>query len=789
MTHGMAGLMPDAESRHPIASLQDEQDGHASCSGRRATWLMSIQTLSSSLLRLMVYVFLRWIPTSIVVKPIPIAYLLYLGAYLLNRARSHEPVEQNERAVESVTANSNPENPAVSTPSQKGTAQSRDAKAAAAQAPGNCGRRGVLVKRKRRIGIFDALFALLFGSLSSSSTLNKLVLLLNTLAFAWFADSVLSPIAFPSHWEHHLHFFRTGAIGPTFAKLHIRYPFPFGESAYSSNESAPITSIDGLPVYTESDPVILSNPEPMRVIYREALSNSISSSSPSKVAVKEAHRWERGPLLRLTPDSDWTATAQLSDLWPATEYEWSVVFAHNHTRPREERVQRFVTFPDPMLSRARAGTAKTVVGPTAWREDEDQNPLDDPNHFTFATSSCVKPDFPWNPSQFILWHWLFHLFGYGRAGTSNPAVRNRIQGFDMLADRAIESRRRLGHPALRFFMSLGDTIYADVPVWGGANISKYRNLYRNLFASQSFRRVYEKIPVIGIYDDHEAKNNWSGGSDDEDIQAAIPVATQSWQEYIGGANPDNTLQEGTREHWYTFRYGDTAFFVMDVRKHRTSMEHEDNAGKQVLGDKQKVALFQWLSAVNSSSTTFKFIVSSVPFTSLWGGKLDVDGSKDSWAAYLTERDELLEVMHYVPNVIVLSGDRHEFAATALAKRKSEEEENESYTLWPVTEFSTSPLNMFYLPIRTLGQENGRGATGQEKLLKYIPDGNVKWTEFEVDTRDHLQPIVRATVMVDGKEAWRVDIVGKPVVSAPKQAVGGLAKTLLELLGFKSRKWF
>ena len=34
---------------------------------------------------------------------------------------------------------------------------------------------------------------------------------------------------------------------------------------------------------------------------------------------------------------------------------------------------------------------------------------------------------------------------------------------------------------------------------------------------------------------------------------------------------------------------------------------------------------------------------------------------DSWAAYPEERNALLDVLEYVPNVIVISGDRHEFA--------------------------------------------------------------------------------------------------------------------------------
>jgi alkaline phosphatase D len=37
---------------------------------------------------------------------------------------------------------------------------------------------------------------------------------------------------------------------------------------------------------------------------------------------------------------------------------------------------------------------------------------------------------------------------------------------------------------------------------------------------------------------------------------------------------------------------------------------------------------------------------------------------------LTERDAIMDVLEHVPNVIVLSGDRHEFAAASIRTRAS-----------------------------------------------------------------------------------------------------------------------
>jgi alkaline phosphatase D len=91
-------------------------------------------------------------------------------------------------------------------------------------------------------------------------------------------------------------------------------------------------------------------------------------------------------------------------------------------------------------------------------------------------------------------------------------------------------------------------------------------------------------------------------------------------------------------------------------------------------------------------------------------------------------------------------------------------------------------------VRTLSQDHGLGSTGSERLYKYLPDGNVKWSEFEVDTRDAQNPLVQVRVMIDGKEAWTVEYRGKPIRQS-KNGLGGIAKSFLELLNWRPRRWF
>ncbi|KAE8267815.1 hypothetical protein A4X09_0g4543 [Tilletia walkeri] len=714
-----------------------------------------LQVISSILLRLLVFIFLRWIPARGAVPVIPTLYGIYVLSWLLHDIRFRARLRSVAKAAQSAAGAEDlkqladnvdvqPEaaalkvEPSVDTNGSKNLlltpVASQTAVEHIAETPTPT---DLAAQSDAWPTVTGALSNLIFGVSTRSRRWNFWSLVGHTLLFAMFFDSFISPFLFPSYYEYNLRFARVGALGPTDAKIHIRYPHPL---PLMDGLQEDIVDEAGLAALRDSS---ILNPEPLRIVWREA-SNTPDYSKAHVGGLgytipNQVKRWERGPLLRLTDSSDWTATGHIQNLWPATRYEWRLMFSHNSTfTPYPEQSRFFTTFPDPRLASNSLTGSKSGI--------EERNPVDDPNHFTFATSSCVKPDFPYHPAQFFGWNWLLRLAGIGDQ-PGGITQRNRIPGFDLMAERLLPRR---GEAAIRFFLQLGDFIYADVPRVRKQTRSAFRQLYRNLYASSSFRRVYEHIPIIGIWDDHEFRNNWSGLEEAVKNPEGLNSSTTAWDEYIGVANPD-PLDPG--EKYYTFRYGDSAFFVLDTRKLRSPASEPDNEAKSMLGEYQKDALMRWLGAVNQTAT-FKFLISSVPFNTLWGGPLDWDGQHDTWSAYFTERQQILDVLQYVPNVIVLSGDRHEFASVGLRQT--------------VTEFSTSPLSMFYLPVRTLSEENAKGPEGEEKLYKYIPDGNHKWTEFEVDTRDAAKPMVHATVVVDGSEAWKVTVVGIPVRPIPAQ---------------------
>ncbi|MCO5590212.1 hypothetical protein L7F22_044181 [Adiantum nelumboides] len=787
--------MPDAETGKRKHSHQPEKEDVIKAIEEAVGIFGRLQVIMSVLLRLGAFLYLRWVPNTLLMKLMHFFYAFYFLGWsirqlsiskqvfnLIDQANIlpakadlkslADRVEVENQSTGLVKSNGN-KDPVEHKVDQNGTEVETEKEA--------------LIQS---LSVWELTKVIFLGRSTRSSTINLLSLGFHTLLFLFFLDAAWTPYIFPSHHEHNLHFAHVGALGPKTATIHVRYPFPLGQRDDYLNGGL-IEQIDESGTFDSAlrdAQSLFDNPEPLRVVYREVRniileSNSAANSIDGRIRT-QAKRWERGPLLKLGAESDWTGSAKIEGLWPATEYEWRLAFAHNSTFTSvPSHPRKFITWPDPRLS----DDKHTLSVLHAARNEDDSAPFDDPNHFTFGSSSCIKPDFPWTPTQFWAWSWILRLFNIGNE-PGGFALRNRIQGFDKLADRVLDGRDR---PLLRFFVQLGDVIYGDVPYWGGPFALTYRKLYRNLFASESFRRVYERLPIMGIYDDHEVVNNWGGNElvgsafDQDSHQItkvttpeAVPPATKAWYEYIGSSNPD-PLEPG--QHYYTFRYGDTAFFVMDCRRHRSPWQIEDDEDKTMLGQQQKEAFIRWLGAVNSTAT-FKFVVSSIPFTTLWGGPLDYDSKTDSWAAYTHERDHLMTIMQYIPNIIVLSGDRHEFASVGIAPVGTRSNYH------PVTEFSTSPLNMFYLPVRTLAQGHNLGATGAERLYKYLPDGNIKWSEFEVDTRDVKAPIVHVKVIIDGDVAWKVSVHGTPI-HKPRNAIGGIAKSFLELLNWRPRRWF
>jgi alkaline phosphatase D len=395
------------------------------------------------------------------------------------------------------------------------------------------------------------------------------------------------------------------------------------------------------------------------------------------------------------------------------------------------------------------------------------------NSLTFLTSSCIKANFPYRP------------FSHSLA----------IHGFDSLST----VLRSLPSPA-SFMLFLGDFIYVDVPIRLSSSYKHYRAEYRRVYASPSWSLPgLSSLPWYHTLDDHEIANDWSGGND----TAPFPAASDPFIHYHVSVNPPvppkspNGPDANTTYFQYT--HGPASFFMLDTRRYRTEPEPKSSSlagtarplygsssskdlapesAHTMLGEVQLRSLLEYLSTPEPHYVHWKIVASSVPFTKNWRF-----GTADSWGGYLHERSIILEAMHKAERnlgvrVVILSGDRHEFAALRFPPpilnfpRPSANATKPRDVVYDRTaasgphEFSVGPLSMFYLPFRTFKQVDD-----EDVAIKYIPDGNSKLGAIEIknlEGKGEQRSIMKYSLWINGKVEWEYTLTSPaPAYNAEK----------------------
>ena len=435
---------------------------------------------------------------------------------------------------------------------------------------------------------------------------------------------------------------------------------------------------------------IESDHYPIRLAYRYADSPLFSGRTNPQFE----SAWKRvDTIADYKFNTDFTTTFIINGLQPDTRYQFA--FSNNHSG-------HFITAPP--------------LGQLSSRRNA-------PEHFTFFHTSCIKAFFPYTPFSHAL----------------------NVPGFRHLAP-WLEKLK----PA--FMLFLGDFIYADVPRRQGDDKYAYRTAYRQVYASPDWPGATttstHSIPWIHTYDDHEIANDWSGNT-----TGLFEAAWDPYTRYHLAPNPGHLADywetpDNAPPSYFTFDQGPASFFVLDTRRYRSppNISNAHDPSVYMLGRSQRSALLSWIhSPPLAPNMRFKFLVSSVPFTANWRVN-----AQDTWAGYLAERHVLLQAMwrasatHGVA-FVVLSGDRHEFAATEFPPPRG--------SAYPpgvtVTEFSCSPLSMFYLPVRTYKQEDMN-----DVAIKYIPKGNSKFGVVEIGRPTGSgQGVLTYRLFVDGVEKW------------------------------------
>lgn len=419
-----------------------------------------------------------------------------------------------------------------------------------------------------------------------------------------------------------------------------------------------------------------------------------------------SEKWtQEGTVYKLDNTTDFTTSVTLKNLKPSTHYKYSL--SNNKTGT-------FVTAPRPESPEA--------------------------NRLSFVTSSCLKPNFPYS----ILSHPL------------------RVPGIEQMTE-ALGKLPSLLKPA--FMLFLGDFIYIDVPFRFGSSMDHYRSEYRRIYSSPSW--AYSSVdgpaidlPWIHTLDDHEIENDWSRGNK----TAPYPAAADPFIHYHVSANPpvpEKPFAHPDNVTYFSFVNGPASFFMVDTRTYRSEPTMEDST---ILGSAQLKSLLAYLARPEPAGVRWKIISSSVPFTKNWHV-----GTTDTWGGFLKERRTVFEAMWQAEReqgirIILLSGDRHEFAATRFPDPElslSSDELQPNTAGRGIHEFSVGPLNMFYLPIRTYYQTDI-----DDVSVKYAPDGNSKFgligiaDDFEEAGPGASSPApVRSSVLtyslyVDGEVVWQ-----------------------------------
>jgi alkaline phosphatase D len=196
----------------------------------------------------------------------------------------------------------------------------------------------------------------------------------------------------------------------------------------------------------------------------------------------------------------------------------------------------------------------------------------------------------------------------------------------------------IGRHAPDAFLWLGDNIYADAE-----SPQAIAEEYRRQRSVASLQPLLRSTPQLAIWDDHDFGYNNSDGTSPIK-SSSLDVFRRYW------ANPSSGLTDvpGVFCEW---RYGGVDFFMLDGRYHRDPNASVDGAQKTLLGAGQKRWLKERLAA---SRAPFKVLACG-------SGWSKADGpTGDTWAAFLTERNELFDWIRHqrIGGVVCLSGDSH-----------------------------------------------------------------------------------------------------------------------------------
>lgn len=250
---------------------------------------------------------------------------------------------------------------------------------------------------------------------------------------------------------------------------------------------------------------------------------------------------------------------------------------------------------------------------------------------------------------------------------------------------------RESHPL--FYMNDGDWHYEDIR---DNNRSRFRAAYDKVLASPPQANLYQHVPFVYMWDDHDF-----AGDNSDNSNKAHEAARLTYQEYI----PHYPLAAGQGDVpiYQTFTVGRAKFIFTDLRSERDKPSKKDDDKKSMLGAGQKEWFKQQLLEANGKYPLI-FWVSTVPWLGQSGSNYyrsptnfigymhhtnliakpkppvkpaiprvpdnfkppssSPPAGEDHWASFSTERREICDFIktNHIKGVCILHGDSHMLAA-------------------------------------------------------------------------------------------------------------------------------
>jgi alkaline phosphatase D len=211
-------------------------------------------------------------------------------------------------------------------------------------------------------------------------------------------------------------------------------------------------------------------------------------------------------------------------------------------------------------------------------------------------------------------------------------------------------------------------------------LDDYRAKYALYRSDPALRRMHQRLPMITIWDDHEVQDNYAG----HDPNGGLPpykrysvARRQAAYRAFFEAMP--FFPSGRSRIYRALRFGRTVdLLLLDERQYRDDQPCNDDVEppcpqlsnpRAFLGPTQLAWAKRRLS---SSKATWKVIANEVMAMNAEVTNNSYFGY-DNWQGYPTEREELLQHIKHIQDVVFITGDIHTFIAGDVRTNESQGE--------------------------------------------------------------------------------------------------------------------